>query len=143
MSRRGFTVVELAIVLSISIILIPLVYSGVHAIAETHALGLWHLHSAEQLRTVTEELRLDARAGAAVQGTPLTWRRGACLVSYRVDEHGVLSREADEACGGTRALATGVTALDPVEGGVELELTRILRPTRREHTRVFIPVEEP
>ncbi len=141
MTRRGFTMVELAIVLSISVLLIPMVYAGAQAIEEVHELALWHLRSADQLHSVAEELRLDERGGERQPGATLAWQRGTCRVVYRVDEHGVLLREASVACGGTRALATGVTTLAAVEGGVELELTHVLRPTRQERTHLFIPLE--
>lgn len=143
MSRRAFTAVELAICLSILIVLIPLVYAGAITVEETHNLGLWHLQSADQLRTVTEELRLDARRGTPVPDQRLSWTLDGCQVSYRVDDRGVLLRELAEPCHGTRGLATGVTAFDRVPGGVELELTRMLRPTRREESRFFIPLETP
>jgi len=143
MSRRAFTAVELAICLTILIVLIPLVYAGALIVEETHSLGLWHLQSADQLRSVTEELRLDVRRGVPIEGQELAWKLDGCQVSYRVDERGVLSRELAEPCRGARGLATGVTAFERVQDGVELELTRVLRPTRQEHSRFFIPLEAP
>jgi len=112
-------------------------------VQDNHALGLWHLQTADELRSLTEELRLDAQSGAALEGEEVAWSRGDCTVRYRVDPRRVLRREAPEACGGSRGLATNVDQLRRVVGGVEIEFARRLRPTNEQHTTVFIPLGTP
>ncbi len=143
MRRRGFTAMELAICLTILIILVPLVYQLATIVEENHAIGLWQLQTAEELRTVAEELRLDQRQGTPEPGEAVAWARQGCTVHYRVDPQRVLLREAPEACGGSRALATHVAGFRRLDEGVEIEFVNRLRPTIEQRERVFIPLEAP
>jgi len=138
--RRAFTAVELAICLSILAIIVPLVYAGARAVGDTHQLGLWHLQTADEIRTIREELRADARRGLPLPDQPLSWRLGDCTVSYQLDGD-VLLRHAPAACGGSRALAVGVEAIEPSDLGVAITFVRILRPTLEQRSTVFIPME--
>jgi hypothetical protein len=143
MTRRAFTAMELAICLSISAITLPLVYVFLSALDEQHAFGLGYLAMADDVRTVAEELRLDEMRGAPGTGEELTWKNQNCPeeVRYRVNEQGVLLREAPAACGGTRALAGRVQAFTRVPGGVELTFSRSLRPNLTQKAVVFFPLE--
>ena len=141
MNRRGFTLVELAICLSITTLLMPLIYRYAIAIEDRSVLGLWHLETADGVRTVAEEIRLDAGRSSTVEGTDLRFRTAACEVQYTLSESQVLVREATAECGGTRALARDVEALTRTAGGVDITFARIMRADRTHRITVFIPVE--
>lgn len=143
MSRRAFTVAELAISISILAIVVPLVFHTATGWEENHALALWHVQTADSLRTVTEELRLDAWGGEVLESGEgeLRFERGDCIVRYAVDPAGTLVRRAVAPCDGTRALARGVSSLERVPGGVEIVFSRVLRPSRVHRSRVFVPLE--
>ncbi len=128
MKKRGFTLVELAVVLSITSLLVPLVWMFVRQLETTLVLASWHLESAAAVRTVTEQLEGD--------------QRNACHAHYALEE-GALVRSADERCGGHVVLARGVTRFERVRGGVELTLTRRLTPTVARDDAFFLPLEAP
>ncbi len=138
--RRAFTAVELAICLSILAILVPLVYAAARGVEDNHQIGLWHLKTAQEVRSLADAMRADQRQGQPVDGESLSWKLGACTVRYRLDPVGAVLREAPSACGGSAALAAGVEALEPQPGGVEITFLRHLRPTREERSTVFIPL---
>lgn len=143
MSQRGFTAVELAIVLSVAAVLVPVVYGFVAHTEDQTQLGHWHLDSAVGLRTAAEELGLDARRGEALDGDEVGFQVGGCAVRYRVNDASSLVRDAPEACGGPRGLATSVESVAWGRGGVELVFARTLRPGRVHRTTAFIPVSRP
>jgi len=136
--RRGFTMFELAIVLTIGVILVPLVWAWLVQEEDQARLAAWELEIARALPTVSEELMADARLGVAMDGPSVAFRRAACEVTYEV-QGGSLIRTAGEACGGTRALATRVESFAPVRDGVELTFARPLRPARTARRTVFLP----
>ncbi|MBL8935205.1 MAG: type II secretion system protein [Archangium sp.] len=105
--RRGFTMVELAIVLTLLAILVPLIFLFFNRGAADFQKANATLEAAEQLRDLSEELRLDARQGA-LSAAGLTFEGAACgPVSYRLLDTSVV-REAPASCGGTRALVRHV-----------------------------------
>lgn len=128
MKRRGFTLVELAIVLSITSLLVPLLWLFVRQLETTLDLASWHLESAAAVRTVSEQLEGD--------------RRNTCNAHYAL-EAGALVRSADEHCGGRVVLARGVSRFERVPGGVELTLARRLTPTLTRENAFFLPLEAP
>ncbi|MFH1467955.1 MAG: hypothetical protein ABIO70_26450 [Pseudomonadota bacterium] len=142
MSRRGFTIMEMAINLSILGLLLPLIYAGALALEETHAIALWHLQTAAELRTVADELHRDVRWGRPLADEPLGWSRDDCAVRYRL-EAGAVLRVGEGSCEGRQALATGVTALRREVDGVVIEKGLPLRPGLTQRDRVFIPLETP
>jgi hypothetical protein len=52
-------------------------------------------------------------------------------------------RVATDACGGSRCLARDVEHVHRAPGGIELALTRRLRPDTEHRTTIFIPVGAP
>ena len=138
--RRGFTLVELATCLAVASILVPIIWTfSAHVIDQT-TLGRWQLEAADGVRTIAEELRLDARAGEAA-GDEVGFGAGDCEVRYRVTEGALLVREAPARCGGSRGLSRFVESMTWSPGGVDVTFVRTLRPNRVHRTTVFIPVE--
>ena len=140
MIRRGFTLIELAICLTITAVLVPLIYAYARDIDDRSTLGIWHLDTADDVRTVAETLGRDARQHTGAGGDPLSLRIGDCAVQYVVDDAQNLERRTSEPCGGTRVLARGVAALTPTAGGVDLTFARRMRVDRTHRITVFIPV---
>lgn len=136
--QRGFTAVELAMVLTIATILVPLVYTFGAKLEDQATHAEWQLDVADSARTVAEELALDARLGAP---TPeVGFDRGACQVRYAV-AGAALVRQASADCGGTRGLAATVEAIAWTPGGVDVTFARVLRADRVARTTLFIPVD--
>ncbi len=142
MSRRGFSLVELAVVLTLTAVLLPAVYVFSRTMEDRTARGLWHLEVADGVRAVAEELRRDAHTGEILPGGGLAFTVDGCEIRYQV-EHTVLVRQASDACGGDRGLATRVQTLRRVPGGLELVFVRALRADRPHRSTVFLPLETP
>jgi prepilin-type N-terminal cleavage/methylation domain-containing protein len=136
---RGFTAVELAVVVSISAILVPLMFVFARQLETTARIAQWHLDNAAGVQRVAEALRQDARSGPR-EGDQLAWG-GPCAVRYVVTQSFALERQAAESCGGKQVLATGVRAITPVSGGVELSFVLALSEQQSRKTEVFFPVE--
>lgn len=101
--RRGFTMVELAVVVTLLTILVPLIFMLFNRGAADYQRANATLEAAEQLRDLSEELRLDGRTGA-LSAAGVVFEGGACApITYRLVEASVV-REAPASCGGTRAL---------------------------------------
>lgn len=137
--RNGFSAVELSISLAISALIIPIIYRYASVQDDATALAIWHIQTSGQVETVAEELRLDARRGAW-DSAGLAFTGGPCPASYQLTDDHVLVRVADQACGGRRALASGVSSIIGAETGVEIEFRRQLRPDVAHTTTVFLPV---
>ena len=143
MTRRAFTLVELSVTISIVAVLVPVIYGLALAVEENHALALWLLRCADDLRTLEEELQADARRGTLLDGPLPAWNEGSCEVRYRLDDAGVIHRDAPPACGGSRALASGVGVFERQAGGVVVVFRAPLRPTHIEQASIFLPLEVP
>ncbi len=140
MNERGFTALELSIVLSIGVVLIPIIHSfGLHT-EDQWTLGSWYLDAADGVRTVAEELALDA-----ARGVPSTdgvgFQIGECAVRYVVNDESKLIRQASEACGGVRGLSAFVESVSWSPGGLDIVFARRLREDRVHRRAVFLPVE--
>lgn len=136
---RGFTAVELAIVISISAILAPLLFLFARDLESLQRVAQWHLETAAAVQRIDEALRMDARSGPRADGV-LAWA-GPCGARYVVTETFALERQAADACGGHQVLATGVRSITPATGGVELSFVLPLRDDLSRKTEVFFPVE--
>lgn len=110
--RRGFTMVELAVVVTLISILVPLIFMVFHVGAADFQQANATLDAAHQARDLSEELRLDGRSGR-VSATGLTFEgAGECFpVSYRLVGSTIV-RQAPPACGGDRALVRHVRSLE-------------------------------
>lgn len=136
MTRRSnaFTLVELAIVLSIAVFLVPGIYLFLRTTERVLFETAVQLESAESARSISEELRHDlATMHWADRGQMMLNGKAPCgEVRYEVRES-VAYRRADGACGGgERAIARHVESLRRTPwGGVEIVFAR--------HTRTLEP----
>lgn len=123
--RGGYTLIELAIVTSISTVLVPGIYLFWRSAQKGLTEAVAQVESADAVRTVSEELRHDLLT--------LWWKdeeslvlagKGPCKeVRYEVVES-VLHRHAEPACGGDRAIARHVESLRRTRWGVEMTFAR-------------------
>jgi prepilin-type N-terminal cleavage/methylation domain-containing protein len=141
MSRRGFTLVELAIVLAIAALIMPICYALIANVQDQSALAWWQMETADGVRSLAEELRLDARRGVSVDGDEVGFVVDGCDVRYRVTDAAALVRDAGEGCGAPRGLAAYVESIAWSEGGVDVTFARRIRPKRTHRTTIFIPVQ--
>ena len=144
MKRRGFTAIELAIVLSISAIVIPAIYLFGRGVEERRAIGLWHFEVADEVRSLSEALKSDRRQLTfAPRGSlHLSGADDCGGVDYLLTPAHALVRRTAAGCGGERTLATHVEALTHVPGGVAVTFALETKPQREARTEVFIAVED-
>ncbi len=110
MRRRGFTLLELAICVSILGILIPATYAFVRTFEDQLYRASAVAESARSARAFSEELRRDLQSMQVQSGDRLVLQ-GACgTVEYAVAD-GVLVRKALAACGGDHPIARQAQAL--------------------------------
>ena len=142
--NRGFTAIELAIVISISALVVPAIYLFDRSLEEQRAIGLWHLEVADQSRTAAEALHADRRALNLPSRTGLRFEGpGTCApVEYAVTPGRTLVRRAPASCGGGTTLATHVTSFNRAPGGVTLKFAFELKPEQAVNTDFFIAVDD-
>ncbi len=144
-SYSGFTLIELVIVLTISTIVVPIVFAFGRHLQDQTTLGHWHLETADAIRTVAEELRADARAGepAPISGDAVAFTDGdGCTATYRVAaDDAALIRSST--CEPDRGLSRFVESIAWSAGGVDVVFARAVRPARTHRATIFIPVESP
>jgi len=138
--RHGFTLVELAIVISLLAIVTPLVYSGYVHVEERLTLARWSLETADAVTAISETLRADLRTHTVQDGSALTLA-GACSIAYAINEANVFQRQADAACGGSLGLARGVESVARTPEGLEIVFMKRLRPRLTHRSTVLIPLE--
>lgn len=142
-SRPGFTLTELAIVLSLLGLLVPLVWRFALGLEDQRSIALWHLATADAVRTLSEELALLDR-GSRRLAPDLAWDRQGCTLRLEHDPGaGAIVRNTSPECGGSQVLARGVETLLVVPGGVEVTFLLPLRPNRAERSTLFLPLEAP
>lgn len=132
MTRRGFSLVEMVLVLSVLLVVVPLVYRRIAQHSDEAAHQRWQFEVAESTRTIAEWLAAD-RAAQAHGGL------GACSPRYVVGGAQVLTRDVSDACGGALALARQVESFEPVAGGVVVTFVRPVRPDEAARVEVFVP----
>jgi len=136
--RDGFTLTELAICLSLLALLVPLMYSYALGIEDRIAVGMWHLRTADQVRTVSESLHIDQQ-NSTMQADAVQFQHRGCTIDYQLED-GVLVRA--DSCGSSQALARGITEMSRLPDRLELRFTHTVRASRAQHTQIVIPLEE-
>ena len=128
MRRRGFTVIELAICLTLMTILVPLVYGLMRNFENEIYRAAAEAESAQAMRAVSEEVRRDLQALELREGGAGMELVGACgSVQYAV-EGDVLFRRASAACGGDRPVARRVQGLTREPRALVVTFGRPMRP---------------
>lgn len=137
--RSAFTAVELAIVISISAVLVPAIYVLGRNVQSGFLESLATVRAADAARALSEELRHDratmrwddvATVALALAGD------GACSrIVYRLDGRTLVREGAAGDCGAPRAIAKDVVSVQRTAWGVELVLDASgLRPDARHVT---------
>lgn len=128
MRNKGFTLVELVIVLSIMVILTPIVYGFYRSYEVEYLRSLTLVEAARAMRTVSEEIRRDLQSlQLGGEGGVVLSGRECPRVEYLVEDR-VLLRRASAACGGDRGLARNVLSLRRDGREVTIEFGRQVRP---------------
>jgi len=127
--RRGFTLIELAIVISILGILVPSVYAVYRQMEVGYIRIETRLDAGRAARSFSEELRRDLWTHRLAKGSEVALEGAAPCerILYEVQE-GVLWRKAPDACGGARAIARNAGALSRDGSGILFVYRRHLRP---------------
>ena len=119
-AARGFTLLELSIVMAITALMLPLVWQFGRSLEADHRDALAQAVAAREMRALSEELRSDLRTlhlegegGLRLSGP------GCPQVEYLLAGE-VVERRAGVACGGTRAVAAPVRLL--LRSGSRLEV---------------------
>ena len=125
-SRAGFTLIEVAIVIVLLSIALPILFGFMRTIQIGQHRALGRAESVRALRTISEEIRRDLRV--------LRWEDtlslamvgpGKCKrIEYRVDQNNILLRIADPGCGSTRPIARNVETVRRTEYGLEVVFSR-------------------
>jgi prepilin-type N-terminal cleavage/methylation domain-containing protein len=112
MKARGFTLLELSVVLTITALVLPFVWVVGRSLEADYRDALAQAVAAREMRALSEELRRDLRTLRLQGGSGLRLSGpGACgVVEYALAGE-VLERRGPAACGGTRAVATPVHSL--------------------------------
>jgi prepilin-type N-terminal cleavage/methylation domain-containing protein len=135
---RGFTMIELAIVLTITAVIIPGIYLWWRAAERGLFEAVAQIESADAARTVSEELRRDLLLLSWKDAETLALQGKACAeVRYEI-EQSVLHRRAGAKCGGDRALARRVESLTRTPWGVELTFARNVGANEPYRVRVLV-----
>lgn len=124
----GFTLIEQAIVLSVTAVVVPSIYLWWRAAEKGLNEAAAQLESADAARTVSEELRRDllTLSWKDAETVVLTGKAPCAEVRYEVAD-GVLHRRAPASCaGGDRAIARHVQSLRRTTWGVEITFARRL-----------------
>jgi hypothetical protein len=136
--RGGFTLAELAICMSLMVVLVPLVYAFGLGIEDRLLLGTWNLQTADAVRTVADSIQLDDRTADLAPDAP-RFQRGDCVIDYTVAD-GALTRS--DSCGIAQVLARDVRSVSRQPGGIEVVFSRGLRADRSQQVQTFIAAEE-
>lgn len=144
MRRGGFTMIELAIVISLSALVVPAVYLFARTIDDQRALGLRHLEVADQTRSLAEALQADRRTllFSAPESLRLEGPGPCSPIEYALTPAKSLVRRAPNDCGGETTLATQVEAVSHPRGGFAITFGFEKRPQLLARTELFIPVED-
>jgi prepilin-type N-terminal cleavage/methylation domain-containing protein len=123
---RGFTLIEMAVVITISALVIPLVFAFAHTYEVDHLRAADSAQAASSMRAVSEELRRDLQTMRVAEepGLVLVGAGKCARVEYAVADEVLLRRACDE----VRAVARHVQALRREGRSLTVEFGRPLRP---------------
>lgn len=122
---RGFTVVELAIIISISALTVPLCFLFLRTLIARSDLASFELEAATTLRSIHEQVELDRT-------------RAKCEVKWTL-EGDALTRTSSADCGGTQVFARGVKSFERVAGGASVQVAKRLSPEQDATRTLFVP----
>jgi len=140
MRRRGFTLVELAITISISAVMIPAVFLLLRTAEANARRALSRARTAESMRTFSEELRRDLRTMRFVNDTGLVLAGPGCEARYEL-RGSILVRAG---CDGARAVARDVASVERTAWGAEVVFAQHVAPPKepiRTRYRIAFGVE--
>ena len=121
MNQRGFTLIELAFVVSLMGILGPAIFMMHRNLSAEHRTSISRIQAANSARAISEEIRRDMRLYSwAEQGMTLTRLAPKCTSVAYVVEHGALIRRVGVGCGPSRALAQDVEKLERTAYGLRI-----------------------
>ncbi len=123
MRARGFTAVELALVLSISTLVGSACYLLLRNFERHNHAALGAGEAARGMRVLSEEIRRDLRTLRFEPGPALSLRGPCGRVEYLVQE-GAVIRRGDAGCGAPRAVCSGVSSLARTPLGIEVIFAR-------------------
>jgi prepilin-type N-terminal cleavage/methylation domain-containing protein len=122
MNRRGFTAIEICIVLSILSVMVPISFLVWRSFESQYRDALAHAQAAAQMRGLSEELRRDLLTMKWENATSVALvGPGACSrVEYAVDPTGIVFRRGAPGCGDPRPVARDIASLKAIPEGVEV-----------------------
>ncbi len=131
--QRGFTLVELAVTITITAILLPATFLLFRAVEGRIHGWLASARVAESTRTFSEELRRDLRTMRFTAETGFTLASPGCEVRYVV-EGTTLMRHG---CDGDRAIARDVETLARTAWGAEITYASHVAPPKAPKRTTF------
>lgn len=140
---RGFTLIELSVVVALIGIVTPLAFLAYRNLEGAHQSAMLRTVAAQSARTVSEAIREDLRSGELVTGPFLRIASRECgEIRYAV-ETDILVRHAAAQCGGASAVAKHVEALTVTGGIAQLQFRWPLDETREVRVPLHIALGEP
>jgi len=128
MRRRGFTMIELALCVTILTILVPTVYAFMRSFENDFYKSAAEAESAQSMRAVSEELRRDLQAFKLKDGEGGMVLVGTCGGIQYVVVGDVLFRKAAPECGGDRPVARRVQKIVREPRALVVTFARPMRP---------------
>ena len=137
--RRGFTLIEMSIVVSILAVLVPLIFMFGRSFQDAQFEAAAQVEAAAAMRAVSEELRRDLKTMAWLEDSGLQLAgAGACKdVEYRLTEEHRVVRKGGEGCGPERVIAANVRAFQREAGGLRVVFFKRVSTSGRERVDSF------
>lgn len=129
MSRRGFTLIELSVVLAVTALAVPLALMFHRQYEAAQLTALAQVEAAEGMRALSEELRRDLRVLQWSDEKSLSLvSTGACKdITYELTPEHVLIRKAGAGCGPARPVARDVRSIARDGQGLVVTFARRVR----------------
>ena len=138
--RRGFTLIELAVSLTLLSLFVPIAFMAGRSLQEAQFEAVAEVEAAAAMRSVSEELRRDLKTmGWPDDGALRLEGAGECPeVEYVLTEARVLERQGQAGCGPVRAIAANVRSVQRERGGVRVVFSRRVSATRERVDSYFM-----